>query len=240
MKPIRCLLTDDEPLALDVLASYIGSLDSLTLVGRCNNAIETINFLRRHPVDLLFLDIEMPRLTGIDLLKTLPHPPRVIFTTAYREYALEGYELNVLDYLLKPISFERFLMAVNKFPQQPIQVNSSASSHAEAQELDFLYVKAQKKMFRIEFREVLYIESLRDYIRIRTTSREIITHANISQLAEKLPADRFLRIHRSFIVSLDKIRSFSTTNVEVSGKELPIGRLYRPQVAGVLQTAPSL
>ena len=232
MTPIKCLVTDDEPLAMDVLANYIDTLDYLKLEGRCNNAIETLNFLQRNTVDLLFLDIQMPRLTGVELLRTLKHPPKVIFTTAYRDYALEGYELNVLDYLLKPISFDRFLIAVNKFHQLKPAAEESGSTITTG---PFLYVKANKKTVRVFLKDILYIESLRDYIRIKTISQDIITHENISHIEDKLPGEQFLRVHRSFIVALDKIESFTTNSVDVQHLEIPIGRFYKSRVLSCLQ-----
>lgn len=232
---IKCLITDDEPLAIDVLANYVQSLDYLSLEGRCNNAIETLNFLKKNTIDLLFLDIQMPKLNGMEMLRTLTHPPKIILTTAFRDYALEGYELNVLDYLLKPISFDRFLMAVNKYYQyNGVAANSDAQRNEPTD--GFLYVRAQKKMIKVWLNEIVYIESLRDYIRIKTLRGEVITHSPISQIEEKLSRHRFLRIHRSFIVSLDKIETFTATTVELGSLELPIGRYYKPNVLSVLQS----
>ena len=234
------MIVDDEPLALDVLETFIARLDNLELVCRCNNAVEAYNCLQTEKIDLLFLDIQMPKLTGIDFLKSLSHPPKVIFTTAYRDYALEGYELNAVDYLLKPIAFERFLKAVSKVtpqeqPQAPVQAvhMAPASGNAEYKEA-FIYLKADKKMVKVMLSDILYIESLKDYIRVKTDTKEIISYQKISFLEEKLPTDKFLRIHRSFIVALDKIQAFSAAAVDIGKTEIPIGRFYKNEVLQIL------
>jgi DNA-binding LytR/AlgR family response regulator len=232
---IKCLIVDDEPLALDVLETYIERLDNLELVGRCKNAIEAYNKLQNEKIDLLFLDIQMPKLTGIELVKNVHKPPKIIFTTAYREYALEGYELDALDYLLKPISFERFLRAVNKMLQinpkestvSGITLATAPSSGGINPQEPFIYLKSDKRMVKIPLKDILYIESLKDYIRVRTTAKEVVSYQKISYLEEKLPEDQFLRIHRSFIVATNKIEAFSATHVEIGGHEIPIGRNYK-------------
>ncbi|SIT93899.1 LytR/AlgR family response regulator transcription factor [Pontibacter indicus] len=236
---LRCLIVDDEPLALDVLETFVERLDNLELVCRCNNAVEAYNCLQTEHIDLMFLDIQMPKLTGIDFLKSLPNPPRVIFTTAYRDYALDSYELNAVDYLLKPIAFDRFLKAVAKVtPAEPKGIASPATVAAAQSEPDykdaFIYLKADKKMVKVMLADILYIESLKDYIRVKTDTKEIISYQKISFLEEKLPTDKFLRIHRSFIISLDKVQAFSATAVDVGKTEIPIGRLYKNEVLQVL------
>lgn len=239
---IRCMLVDDEPLALDVLETFVQRLDNLELVCRCSNAVEAYNCLQREHIDLMFLDIQMPKLTGIDFLKSLANPPQVIFTTAYRDYALDGYELNAVDYLLKPIAFERFLKAVSKVTplEQPAHAPASvpvatvaATSGPDYKEA-FIYLKADKKMVKVMLAEILYIESLKDYIRVKTETREIISYQKISFLEEKLPAGKFLRIHRSFIVALDKIQAFSASAVDIGKSEIPIGRFYKNGVLQIL------
>ncbi|GHA76452.1 DNA-binding response regulator [Pontibacter akesuensis] len=234
------MIVDDEPLALDVLETFIQRLDTLELVCRCDNAVEAYSCLQSEHIDLMFLDIQMPKLTGIDFLKSLAHPPKVIFTTAYRDYAVEGFELNVVDYLLKPIAFERFLKAVSKVSApEPVQSGLQAApvapaavpaTYAEA----FIYLKSDKKMVKVMLSDVLYIESLKDYIRVKTETKEIISYQKISFLEEKLPTDKFLRIHRSFIVALDKIQAFSATAVDIGKSEIPIGRFYKNDVLQVL------
>ncbi|MGN7723529.1 LytR/AlgR family response regulator transcription factor [Chitinophaga sp. 22620] len=238
MNKIRCLVVDDEPLAVEVLVNYISQLDTLSLAGTCHNAIDALKFLQKNRVDLLFLDIQMPKLSGIDFLKTLPQRPKVIFTTAFRDYALEGFELNVLDYLLKPVPFERFLVAINKYhaaqetaPALPSLLLSQATG---ASADTFIYLKADKKMVKVFEKDILYIESLKDYVKVKTTEKEIITYQRITYLEEKLPEGRFLRIHRSYIIAVDKIRSFNSTAIEVGEFELPIGRQYRAEVMRAL------
>ncbi len=232
---------DDEPLALDVLETFIERLDSLELVCRCNNAVEAYNCLQTEQIDLIFLDIQMPKLSGLEFLKSIPNPPKVIFTTAYRDYAVEGFELNAVDYLLKPIAFDRFLKAVAKVQQPepkaapvalaaPLAIEPAGTSFKDA----FIYLKADKKMVKVMLADILYIESLKDYIRVKTETKEIISYQKISFLEEKLPAGKFLRIHRSFIVSLDKIQAFSATAVDIGKTEIPIGRFYKNDVLQVL------
>lgn len=233
---IKCLIVDDEALALDVLENYIRRLDNLELVGRCLNAIEAFNHLQQKKVDLIFLDIQMPKLTGIEFIKNLNHPPKIIFTTAYRDYAIEGFDLNAADYLLKPISFERFFKSINKVVEliHPASVSgidlSALSQTLSASTESFIFVKADKKVVKINLNDILYIESLKDYVRIKTAEKEIISYQRISYLEEKLPEDQFLRIHRSFIVSLTRIDAFSHSFVEVQKMEIPIGRNYKSEV----------
>lgn len=234
---IRCMIVDDEPLALDVLENYINKIDHLELVARVENAIEAFNWLNRESVDLLFLDIQMPKLTGIELLQNMTRPPRVIFTTAYRDYALTGYELDAVDYLLKPISFDRFLRAVNKVYQlaaPPHSLSSPPEQADPAYEESFIYLKADKKMVKVLLRDILYIESLKDYVRVRTTGKSVTAYQRISYLEEKLPEGRFMRIHRSYIVSLAKVEAYSNHSIELGEKELPIGRNYRSEVLKAL------
>ncbi|MFB9842642.1 LytR/AlgR family response regulator transcription factor [Mucilaginibacter ginsenosidivorans] len=229
MAKIKCLLLDDEPLALNVLESYILQFPHLELAGKCTNPLDAISILKSRHIDLLFLDIKMPVLNGINLLKTLSNPPKVILATAYRDYALESYDLNVLDYLLKPISFERFVIAINKF--QPVQVSaSSVSSGLALSEERFVYFKSNKKMIKVFLKDILWVESLRDYIKIITKEQTIVSYERISHLEEKLPDDMFMRIHRSFIVAIDHIRSFTSLHIQVADSELPIGRLYKNEV----------
>jgi len=236
MKQINCLIVDDEPLARDILSEYIAKLEFLNLVASCGNAIEAYNYIQKGDIDLLFLDIRMPRLSGIDLIKNLSSPPDIIFTTAYSSYAIEGYELEAVDYLLKPVSFERFLKAVNRFGKIHSPENSfneiveESTNYNEA----FIYLKSEKKMVKVFLKDILYIESLRNNSKLVTTVREIISSTSISELEEKLPQFKFLRIHRSFIIALDKISAFSTSHIEIGKYELPIGRLYKNDVADKL------
>lgn len=232
MTQIRCVIADDEPLSQEVLLSYIRQLDKLQLVATCRNGVEVFNTLKLHTVDLLFLDIQMPSLTGVELLRSLQHPPRVIFTTAFREFALEGYELNVLDYLLKPVSFERFLKAIDKYEQltgavavrtAPLPVQPDIAGA-------FIYVKADKKMVKVLLKDICYIEGKKDYVKIRTVDKEIITYQTLRYFEEKLPDGHFLRVHRSFIVATARIQAFTAGKVEIGETEIPIGELYQKEV----------
>lgn len=226
MQPTKCLVLDDEPLAQDILERYINQFSHLQLVGKFGNPLEVISFLKTRKVDLLFLDIKMPMINGLNLLKTLTDPPAVIVTTAYRDYAVEGFDLNVLDYLLKPVSLERFVIAINKYKGKPAQEPVPVHPQGEL----FIYLKSNRKMIKILMDEILWIESLKDYVKITTTRQSLITYERISYLEEKLPEDRFLRIHRSFIVGVRHIRSFSPVLIQVADTELPIGRLYKKEV----------
>jgi DNA-binding LytR/AlgR family response regulator len=233
----RCLVIDDEPLARGLIRNHIEKLESLELAGECSDAMKAIEFLRNHKVDLMFLDIQMPQITGIEFLKTLKNPPEVIITTAYRDYAIEGYELDVVDYLLKPITFERFLKSVNKYfqvsgkedalPDDPSTANPQGDAH--------IYVKENKRMVKIHLHDILYIEGLSEYVRIYTNVKKIVTKTSMTNMEEKLPGNEFLRIHKSYIVSLPKIDAFTSVSIEIEGKELPVGRSYKERVATVLQ-----
>ena len=228
--PVKCLIVDDEPMARDVIRRYIDNMPSLHVVGEFGNGIDALLFLQETPVDMIFLDIRMPQLTGTDFVRSLRNVPKIIFTTAHKEYAHEGFELDVVDYLLKPIRFDRFLRAVNKaFPQRPQEAVSevSISRHENKFASPFIYVSVERRMVKVLLDEVLYIESDKDYVKIVTTNATITTRQTISSVEGMLGKSKFFRIHRSFIVSLDKISSFSNEMVTVGDKELPIGKLYR-------------
>ena len=235
-KTIKCLVVDDEPPAREIIRRYIEEVPLLELVGECSNAIQALTTLQQTRVDLLFLDIRMPQLNGNDFLKTIKHPPKVIFTTAYTDYAIEGYELDVIDYLLKPIHFDRFIKAVSKtFPLTPMQEGDVALSAEENGNPDpFVYFRADRKMIKVMLRDILYIESMKDYVKIVTTTGTIISKQSISSVEEMLPEKKFVRTHRSFIISLEKIRSFTNELVEIDKAEIPIGKLYRNTVIKVL------
>jgi DNA-binding LytR/AlgR family response regulator len=230
--PIQCLIVDDEPPARDVLRRYIESLPSLALSGECGNAVEAMGFLQRQPVDLLFLDIHMPQLKGIDLLRILSNPPKVILTTAHAEYALEGYSLDVVDYLLKPIQFDRFLKAVSKAFQyaKPIASNPITPANEEVRKEPYIYLRADRKMIKVLLQDILYVESMKDYIKVFTTNGIIVTKQSITSMEAMLPEQSFIRTHRSFIASVGKIKSFTSELIEIEKAEIPIGKLYRSQV----------
>jgi DNA-binding LytR/AlgR family response regulator len=224
---IRCLIVDDEPPALDVLRSHIANTPMLEVAGECHNAIGAFEFLQHQQVDLIFLDIQMPRLLGTDLVKALADPPKVIFTTAHREYAMDGFDLNAVDFLLKPISFDRFLKAVQK------AVHADVKPRTEEPVSDsprFLYFRADRKMVKVLLEDISYVEGLKDYVKIHTGTQQLITKQTITAVEEMLPADEFVRVHRSFIVSTNKITSFSPHAVFIGKEEIPIGPLYRNEV----------
>jgi len=236
-KKIMCLVIDDEKPARDILHKHIEGVEALELTGSCNNAVEALSFLQSNTVDLLFLDIQMPHILGTNFLRTLKNPPKVIFTTAYRKYAVEGFELDAVDFLLKPISFDRFLKAVNKVLHLNLQGNSpekEKTDTAKEQAQPFLYFRSDRKMVKVLFDDILYIEGLRDYIRIYTLTKTIVTKHLLSSLEEMLPADSFLRIHRSYIISVNKIDSYNADTIEIAKKELPIGRMYKHDVNKLL------
>lgn len=240
MQPIQVIIVDDEPLAIEVLETYIAKIPNLKLVAKCSHALEAFEAIHAHKVDLMFLDIQMPQITGIDFLKTLSNPPKVIFTTAYSNYAVEGYELNAVDYLLKPISFERFLKAAQKailqiqpqsqnislsqLDQQPPQEDSSDTA---ADKPDYIFVKADKKLIKLRFEQILFIEGLKDYVMIYTPTGRIITLQTMKSLEEKLPAEYFMRVHRSFIVGSRHIDVLEGNTLIVDKKEIPVGKNYK-------------
>ena len=233
---IKCLIVDDEPPARDVLRRYIETIPSLSLSGECANAIEAMSFLQHQTVDLLFLDIHMPQLKGIDLVKILSNPPKIIFTTAYSEYALEGYNLDIIDYLLKPIQFERFLKAVNKAFQLAKPAASAVQPNVmeESRKEPYIYLRADRKMIKVLLQDILYVESMKDYIKVYTANGTIVTKQSITSMEAMLPETSFIRTHRSFIASVDKIKSFTPELIEIDKAEIPIGKLYRTSVLKVL------
>lgn len=237
-EPIRCLIVDDEPPALEVLKTYLRAVPSLRLVGECSNALDAYHQLQQQSVDLLFLDIQMPQLRGTDLMRSLKNPPKVIFTTAFSEYAIEGFELSAVDYLLKPFSFDRFLKAVDKLhvsSEVPVAVHYQAAKVPDhTSRSEFLYFRVDRKMVKVYLDDICYVESLKDYVRIVTTDGQLVTKQPISAVEEMLPERQFRRIHRSFLVSLDKVTSFTSTHVELGKKELPIGKLYKHEVEKAL------
>ncbi|HET6766854.1 MAG TPA: response regulator transcription factor [Chitinophagaceae bacterium] len=223
MSKIKCIIVEDEPLAAKVLSDYISQVPFLELNGTFKDAILATEYLRENSVDLIFLDIHLPKLKGMAFLKTLADPPAVIITTAYHQYAVEGFNLNVTDYLLKPFEFERFLVAVNKVKAAEGEKQKSIESH----EKDFIFLNVQKKKVKILFSEIVYIESQREYIKIVTTKKEYISKLSTHEIESLLPANLFKRIHRSFIVSVSKIESYTAEAVELNGVSIPIGRGYR-------------
>jgi len=212
---MTCLIIDDEPIARDILRTYIGDTPRLTLSGECESAMDALSFLKEQNVDLIFLDINMPKLSGISFLKSLSAPPKVILTTAYSEYALEGYELDVVDYLLKPFSFERFLKAVNKVPAPAV------NNHA------FIVIKADGKTYRIDEDDILFAESQGDYITLQTTRERYTFNQTLTSFTEQLSVSKFLRVHRSYLVSLQQIDYVEGNMIHIKGRDIPVGQAYK-------------
>lgn len=224
MVQLKCLVIDDEPLAQDVIENYLVNFSFIKLIAKCDNALIALDWIKKQKIDLVFLDVSMPFISGIDFIKTLKDPPVIILTTAHKEFAVESYELNVLDYLLKPISFERFLKAINKLNVDTSELVKPATSGIKDDA--FIYVKSEKKNVKVLLKEILFIESLKDYIKIHTPGKTIITQVSISGIEQRLP-DNFLRVHRSFIVAKDKITAYTQHDLEIGKLQIPIGRNYK-------------
>ncbi len=236
---IKCIAVDDEPLALDIIEDYIARIPFLELQKSFHNALDCIDFLKHHEVELLFLDIQMQELTGIQLLKVLKTRPLVIFTTAYDSFALEGYELDVCDYLLKPISFERFVKAVDKVydklsdSQRTMRSDSSEINIYNPQQ-DYFFVKTEFRLQKVNFSDILYIEGMGDYLRIVTPHERIMTLQNFKSMEDILPSRQFVRVHRSYIVNISKILSIERNRIKIADQLLPIGENYRKQFFGII------
>ena len=220
MSMIRCIIIEDEPLAAKILSRYISRVSSLKLQDVFKNAVVAKEWLKLNDTDLIFLDIHLPKLKGMDFLKTLADPPAIIVTTAYNQYAVEGFELNVTDYLLKPFDFSRFSVAVNK-------VKAQLDKSEQVNENEFIYLRSERKTVKVLFSEIIYIESQREYIKIVTTDREYISRMTTKEVEKLLPANSFRRIHRSYIISVARVKSFTAESIEVNGISLPVGRGYR-------------
>jgi DNA-binding LytR/AlgR family response regulator len=233
---MRCLLIDDEPPALKVLQSHIDQISGLEIVGLCNNAVEAIDLLHRHTVDVMFLDIKMPKIIGTEFLRSLSHPPKVIFVTAYREYAVEGFELDAVDYLVKPVSFERFLKAIDRLTrstgQQTVFEEKLYMNNPDA----FIYLKIDRIRQKIFLKDIVYIESWKDYVKLYFTNRkDLLVKQPISAIENLLSEHMFLRVHRSYIISLNKISGYSNTSIQLGSNDIPVGRLYKQNVMYNLQ-----
>lgn len=230
---MNVIIVDDEPLAQEVLETYVSKFPALNLIAKCSNAVEAFDVLNKNNIDLMFLDIQMPQISGIDFLKTLPNPPQVILTTAYSEYAMDGYELNVVDYLLKPISLDRFAKAVNKAVAKELQENEP-SLPASTETADYIFVKADKKLIKIRFDQINYIEGLKDYVILHTPNGRVVTLQTMKSLEIKLPSDIFMRVHRSFIVNLANISIIEGNTVQIEKKIIPIGKNYKDVLLAII------
>ncbi|HZL10301.1 MAG TPA: response regulator [Prolixibacteraceae bacterium] len=225
-----CLIIDDEPIAIRVVRNHLQNFANIEIAGECANALEALEFLGQHPVDLIFLDIQMPQLTGLELIQSLNHPPFIIFTTAYREFAVEAFDHDVVDYLLKPFSLARFAKAIGKFYQQVSEKNQSINQAGSDSAHEYILLKADKKIYKIDLDDLVYMESLGDYVNVYTRNDKITTKERISKLVEKLPAHKFMRIHRSYIVSIQCIDAILAGCIEIGKQKLPIGRNYKQEV----------
>lgn len=225
---IKCIIVEDETLAQQVILSHLEKTGRFELVAVCNNALEAKEVLNTKEVDLIFLDIQLPGMTGLNFLRTLPNPPLVVLTTAYSEYALESYEFNVIDYLLKPISFERFCKTVNKIADgklfmQPVKEKGASSA-------DHIFIKSNSKFFKVNFSEILYIEGMKDYLKIHTPEYNLVTHQTMNEMEQLLPSKQFMRVHKSYIIALAQIKSIYGNSVEVNKITIPIGLNYKEKV----------
>jgi len=234
MKALNCIIVDDEQIAREILMSYLDKTVAIQMIASCKNVQEAMAILDKNKVDLILLDINMPEISGMQFAKILDKKIKVIFTTAYREYAVDGFDIQAVDYLLKPISLERFNQAIAKFLDIKTTETTATTITNTAEKPTFIFVRADRKMLKISFDEILYVESLSDYIKIHTSSKTIITRETISNMEAKLPNTDFLRIHRSYIIALKKIASYTNEFIEINAKALPISRSYKEQIFKVL------
>jgi DNA-binding LytR/AlgR family response regulator len=234
MEKYNCIIVEDEPLAAEVLQRYISEVPFLELEQQCANAMDTMEVLNKKQIDLIFLDIHLPKMKGLDFIRTLKNPPKVIVTTAYRDYAVQAFELNAIDYLVKPIEFSRFLAAVSKLFQAKPIVHLPATGKPGGERIHLFFSVSNKKV-KIFLDEILYIESLKEYIRITTKTKSILTKFQLSKVEQMLNDNNFIRVHRSFIVAVEKIDAFSMTEVEINNQQIPIGRSYKELVVATLE-----
>ena len=227
---VTCMIVDDEPMAREIISSFVGKIHNLELVATCKNVSEAFSVLQKESIQLIFLDINMPEISGLSLAKSIQHKSQVIFTTAYREYAIEGFDLQAVDYLLKPISFDRFLKAVQKYFELHVSKETVKKEVVTTEKETSIFVRSDRKMVKVRFNEIKYIESLSDYVKIFTNEETIVTRETISNIESKLPSKEFLRTHRSYIVSMNRINSFTNEFVELDKKAIPISRSYKENV----------
>ena len=230
----KCIIIDDEPLARELIRGHVRKLENFEIVTECANAMEAMETLRNNHIDLMFLDIKMPQISGIEFLKTLKNPPRVIITTAFSQYAIEGFELDVVDYLMKPVTFERFFKAVNKYFTVSKRDEVSLEKESSVNDQAFIYVKENKKIIKIYLKEIHFIEGLNEYIRIHTDTRRVVVKSSLQSIENKLPGEQFIRVHKSYIVSIPRIRAFNATTIELENAKVRIGRNYKNQVFSAL------
>jgi two-component system, LytTR family, response regulator len=237
---MNCLAIDDEPLALNIVKEFSSKIEFINLVAICTNPIEAIRIINQQEIDLIFLDIQMPNITGLEFIRSLKNPPLVIFTTAYPNYALDGFELNATDYLVKPFSFERFLRSVNKAYEIVIfkknKVPKAGHSDEKSSPEKYLMIKVEYSTVRVDLEQILYIEGLKDYIKIYTGKKPLLTKSTMKNIEEKLPSDQFIRVHKSFIVALTKIESIENNRIIIGEKYIPIGNQYKSGFYSILDS----
>ncbi|MEE4116316.1 MAG: LytTR family DNA-binding domain-containing protein [Marinilabiliaceae bacterium] len=236
LKTVRCIVVDDEPVARDVLESLLSRIEVVELVAKCKNAVEAFNIINMQEIDLVFLDINMPEISGLSFARSINPEIKIIFTTAYREYAVEGFDLQAVDYLLKPISFERLLQSVNRFLRQNHIAKTENPSIESPADNDYMFVRSERKMIKVTFDNLLYIESIGDYVKLFMREKTVVTRESLSGIEARLPKDDFLRIHRSFIVAINKIESYTGETIDIKNKELPVSRTYKDSVIRVLSS----
>ena len=236
---MNCIALDDEPLALDIIEAYVKKHPELNLIARCNNADEASKVLNSQHIDLMFLDIQMPGVTGLNFIRLLKNKPLFMFTTAYSEYAIDGFELDAIDYLLKPIAYDRFEKAIEKAKEYYTIKNNSGLTESDL-ENDFIFVKANQQLIKLAYGEILYVEAFADYVKIFLNDRKIVTLQTMKKMEAKLPSDIFSRVHRSFIVNRKAVQSFSTSVCEVNGEKIPVGKNYKNDFIKLMKSNPIL
>nr|MBD3621697.1 response regulator transcription factor [Sunxiuqinia sp.] len=232
---IRCILVDDEPVAREVLENHLAKIDTVQVMARCKSALEAFQVINSEKVDLIFLDINMPEISGLSFARSINKHIKVIFTTAYREYAVDGFDLQAVDYLLKPISYERLLQAINKYRDENAPAKNYEPVEIMPERSDYFFVRADRKMIKIDFAEIRFVESLSDYVKIHLTDKTVVTRETITNIEAKLPQKDFIRTHRSFIVSIRNIDSFTGESIEMGKKQIPISRSYKKEVLQKLE-----
>jgi len=230
MNKITCVIVDDEPVARNIIETFVAKIPNLILIKSCKNAMEAFEVVNTQNINLFFLDINMPDVSGLSLAKSINKKSKIIFTTAYREYAVDGFDLQAVDYLLKPIAFDRFLQAINKFFETQINIPKAIPIEEKVEKNNYIFVRSERKMVKVIFDEILYVESLSDYIKIYTKQKVLVTRETISNLEMKLPSQYFLRIHRSYIINLNKTDSYTNELVEIEKNAIPISRTYKENV----------
>jgi DNA-binding LytR/AlgR family response regulator len=232
---MKCLLVDDEPLALDILESYIKKMPDLELIGKCSNALEASEFLKNNKIDLMFLDIQMPEITGLEFVRSLTNPPLIVFSTAYSDFAVEGFELNAIDYLLKPVAFERFTKTVER-AKEYMALKKNESVEAPELDNDYIFIKSNQKQIKLSYDQIFYVEAFADYVKLYTSEKRYVTLQTMKNMEQKLPKDKFIRVHRSFIVGMKYITSFNSSELEIGAVKIPVGKNYKDEFLAKLRS----